>query len=121
VLRGGKPVLVEVTGAVRKVEASLADETYRLWMVQAPLMRSLVGVDTPDVYNRILVADPATATGYVDRIKLFTNAADARVLSVGGEDLRQRLDQLEKELKAVRAALDRIGEALKTDKPPKPE
>jgi hypothetical protein len=106
---------------VRKVEANPAEENYRLWMLQAPVMRSLVDVGAPDIYNRILVADPATATGYADRIKLFTNAADARVLSVGGEDLRQRLDQLEKELKAVRAALDRIGEALKTDKPPKPE
>jgi len=66
-------------------------------------------------------SDPATATGYADRVRLFTNAADARLLTGAGEDLRQRLDQLEKELKAVRAALDRIGEALKTDKPPKPE
>jgi hypothetical protein len=121
VLRGGKAVSIEVTAAVRKVEASPAEENYRLWMLHTPVIRSLVDVGAPEVYNRLLLTDPANATSYADRVRLFMNTADARVLTVGGEDLRQRLDQLEKELKAVRTALDRIGDALKNDKQPKPE
>jgi hypothetical protein len=56
----------------------------------------------------LLTAQPDRASRFVVR----------DVLSVPPEsvDLRQRLDQVEKELNAVRAALDKINETLKADK-----
>ena len=110
VLRGGKPVLIEVTSAVRKVEVSPADDYYHV-------IRYITTTDSAPFTSQYFT-DLSAAAG-LDRALVLQSTP--RVLAAGGEDLRQRLDQLEKELKAVRAALDRIGDALKTDKPPKKE
>jgi serine protease Do len=112
VLRGGKPVLIEVTSAVRKVEVNPADDYYHV-------IRYITTADPAAVYSKYEV--DLSATGNLYKTYVLQDAPVARVLAAGGDDLRQRLDQMEKELKAVRAALDRIGEALKTDKPPKKE
>jgi serine protease Do len=45
----------------------------------------------------------------------------AAYLPPGSEDLQQKLDRLEKELKALRAALDKLSDALKAEKDKKPE
>jgi len=122
VLRGGKPVLVEVTGAVRKVEVNPGEEGYRIWMLpyNNPLYGSMQVVRNegyPTTFAEIFTNNSVASGRYVDNVSILAGAPAARVVAAGGEDLRQRLDQLEKELKAVRAALDRIGEALKTERP----
>jgi serine protease Do len=93
-LRAGKPLTLAVTGAVRKVEASPYQEAIRYWVTpRAPL------------------------NVYLQDYRELRDAAVLERAQVGGaEDLRQRLDNLEKELKALREALDKVSEALKATK-----
>jgi serine protease Do len=89
-LRAGKPVTVQVTGTVRKAEASPPREGVRI-----------LATDLQPMF---------LANGNLVRQELpmrMWATAD------GTDDLRQRLDHLEKELKALREALDKINETLK--------
>jgi serine protease Do len=90
-LHAGKPLTVSVTAAVRMAEADPAIETA----------------------VRFLLATRQPAEDL-----LLTRAARYRAALSQPEshDLRQRLDQVEKELNAVRAALDKINETLKAHK-----
>jgi C-terminal processing protease CtpA/Prc len=95
VLRAGKPVAIPITGAVRKVEAS----------------------SSSDAYYQVLALRQEAAT-LADKID-YVNLANRRVklaARAGGDDLRQRLDQLEQELKAIRAAVDKVNETLQAIK-----
>jgi membrane-associated protease RseP (regulator of RpoE activity) len=82
-LRGGKPVTISVTAAMRQVEATPTQEASLLLFLKAQ----------PNLASRFVMSVPPESV-----------------------DLRQRLDQVEKELNAVRAALDKINETLKADK-----
>jgi membrane-associated protease RseP (regulator of RpoE activity) len=100
-LRAGKPVTIPITGALRKVEAS----------------------PSLDAYYRVLMLNQAAETAaYRSTLagKLSgLNLADRReklAARAGGEDLRQRLEQVEQELKALRAAVDKVNETLKAVK-----
>jgi C-terminal processing protease CtpA/Prc len=88
-LRGGKPVTIPITGAVRKVEASPSQdgEAIRYW------------------YWLVTQQQPEYLATRVNVNNLLTRA--------GSEDLRPRLDQLEKELKALREAVEKLNETLK--------
>jgi C-terminal processing protease CtpA/Prc len=94
-LRAGKALVLPVTGTVRKVEVSAYDDAIRVWML-APTRRGYgsrfgEALQSPGAFHRIGLAAPAS-----------------------GDDLRQRLDRVENELKAIRAALDQVNESLKT-------
>lgn len=94
-LRAGKPMTLQVTGAVRKAEATTPQEAaFRLYAA--------------DLQPWIL-ANGTRMRGDVP-VKVWAAPAD------GTDDLRQRLDHLEKELKALREALDKLNETLKGTK-----
>jgi C-terminal processing protease CtpA/Prc len=112
ILRTGKHLTISVTAAARKVEASPNSEAaYRVFLLnrsEGDLLRyadvarlALVNTPQPTLGTGNTVQSPL---GTVNTIQ--SGAADAN-------DLRQRLDHLEKELTAVRAALDKINETLK--------
>ncbi len=88
-LRGGKPLMLPVTGAVRKVEVNQPEmRTVRLWL----------------------------ANGILNTTSVQANAAGRASTITTAEDVAGRLDRLEQELKALRAALDRLNETIKADK-----
>jgi C-terminal processing protease CtpA/Prc len=96
-LRAGKPMTLQVTGAVRKVEASPPrEETLRFWAT--------------DVQPMFLANSTFTQMPRDVPVKVWAAPAD------GTDELRQRLDHLEKELKALREALDKLNETLKGTK-----
>jgi serine protease Do len=96
ILRGGKPITIEVTAAVRKVEASQPQESLLLWTTRPQALLRYAD-RYADVVNH---AHPDAAT------KVWA-------LTEGGEDVRQRLDRLEKEMQALRATLDKLNDTLK--------
>jgi serine protease Do len=105
VLRGGKPMTIPVTGAVKKVEVDLAQEAalvegdVRLWLVDQP--------------------DPSLSENYI-RLKGLDSGIDPRSPHLG--ELRQRLDRVERELKALRETLERVNQTIKeVNKPTKKE
>ena len=98
ILRAAKPMSLSVTATTRKVETNPnLEATVRLYLNRS------VPVET-----RLDYSTPIDA-----KVVRWRNA-----LAVPAEtdDLRQRLDHVEKELNAVRAALDKINETLKSDK-----
>src|SRR5207245_10904543 len=95
-LRGGKPVTVPVTAAMRKVEAPPTQEASLRVLLTAQ----------PDLAGAVRYRN------FVGGAVRYRNA----LAQPGSDDLRQRLEQVEKELNAVRAALDKINETLKADK-----
>jgi membrane-associated protease RseP (regulator of RpoE activity) len=104
VLRGGKPITLAITGAVRKVEANSPQETtYRLF---------LGALQSPDSHA-------SYANNYLSFGPHLQGPAP-----VNAEDFRQRLDQLEKELKAlhrIETELRDLHKALETrNESPKP-
>jgi C-terminal processing protease CtpA/Prc len=98
-IRAGKPVEIPVAAAVRKVEPTPSQdrEAVRVWLLdqQQP-------------------ANFAFTTGTKLR---HTNVNVSGQVTT--DDLPQRLSQVEKELKALHEALDRLNETLKTSKTPK--
>jgi serine protease Do len=103
-LRAGKPVSLSIVGMVRKVETASSQETLRYWLVDQPINVPIEG---------------AFITAQNPRLSWAVTAA-------GADDVRQRLDQLEKELKALRRieavekelkalheTLEKLSEALK--------
>jgi C-terminal processing protease CtpA/Prc len=92
ILRAGKPLTIPLTPATRTVESRTTEGVFRLWMVD----------------RENLVGKLAAPGGGME-----SSAAN------GSGDVLRRLDQLEKELKALRESLDRINETLKADKGPK--
>jgi serine protease Do len=92
IVRGGKPITMDVTAAVRKVEASQPQESLLLWMTR-----------------------PQPVLRYADVAHLRHPDPEAKVwaLTEGGDDVRQRLDRLEKEMQALRATLDKLNDTLK--------
>jgi C-terminal processing protease CtpA/Prc len=96
ILRAGKHLTFSVTAATKKVEANPNAETsYRLLFL-----------------NRY--EGDAARLGLVNTIQSFPYTVQ-NGQPVDANDLRQRLDHLEKELTAVRAALDKINETLKAN------
>jgi C-terminal processing protease CtpA/Prc len=89
-LRAGKRLTIQVTAAARKVQVSPDQESVRFWMV--PQYRS---------WNRVYAA------------RVLQPEWSKAGAPAGNDELRQRLDNLEKELKAVRSTLDKINETLK--------
>jgi membrane-associated protease RseP (regulator of RpoE activity) len=89
VLRGGKTVTIPITGAVRNVEASAPQEAFRLLLLDQQ------------------------AAAQAQQLSAL-NAAHG--IKVKETDVSRRLDHLEMELKALRAAVDRLNETLKGNK-----
>jgi membrane-associated protease RseP (regulator of RpoE activity) len=100
VLRAGKPVTIPVTAAVRKVEVNPSQEVDVVWTLNQ-------------------VAPVSTRLRYLNHINAAERTAAARMLAGGrgGDDLRQRLDVIEKDLKALQAAVAKLSESLKANKP----
>ncbi len=95
-LRAGKPLTVPVTGSVRQVETNRPQEAFRLWMV-----------------------DQSSGTRPIHGLQLTAPLGLQLTAPAGAEDLGQRLDHVEKELQALRAAVDKLNETLRADKAPK--
>ncbi len=92
-LRGGKSMTIPIAGAVRKVEAS---------------------PPSAEAFGRYLtLRDQNGYTALVNSNVLSDRLAWS---AAGGDDLRPRLDHLEKELKALRAAVEKLNETLKAGK-----
>jgi C-terminal processing protease CtpA/Prc len=86
VLQLGKAVTIPITATMRKVEISPSAEVSILYLTNE-------------------------RTPLVARL-----AGQTLAISADNDDVRQRLDQVEKELNAVRATLDKIHETLKSGK-----
>ena len=112
-LRAGKPVTIFVVAATRKVEAPPNPEAaYRLLF----LNRTGPAGTFYDLGNRTrseLGLVNTIQSGPMDANGLLRQTLAQTGQSADANDLRQRLDHLEKELAAVRAALDKINETLK--------
>jgi PDZ domain len=95
VLRAGKPQTISVTGAIRQGETNLSQESMRLWLLGQP--------SSPATGKFIfsLPQEPLSGTP---------------VAPTGAGDLRQRLDHVEKELHALRIAVDKVNETLRANK-----
>jgi C-terminal processing protease CtpA/Prc len=112
ILRGGKPVTISIVTGTRKVEAPGNAEAYRLFLLKrsAPInaiydLGNQSGVD----FVRSIQGQPYDTNQLLRQSLQNGQSPDTN-------DLRQRLDQLEKELAAVRATLDKINETLKNKK-----
>jgi membrane-associated protease RseP (regulator of RpoE activity) len=101
-LRAGKPLTIPVSGTVRKVEASPPQEGY---------FRVLASDFQPIHVTREPLLLSTNANVNQQNLRFWVGAT-----ATGTEDLPQRLDRLEKELKALREALDKVSEALKATK-----
>jgi hypothetical protein len=97
-LRGGKPVTIPITGAARMVEASLPHEAVRFWVLDQSS-----SANTGGTASQLLEARWKTA---------------AQSNSI---ELRLRLEALEKELKALHHAVDKVNDSLKSGKAAKPD
>jgi C-terminal processing protease CtpA/Prc len=93
-LRAGKPVTLPITAAVRQVEASSSEVAIRYWLL-----------GQQDVPAFVYPHRVSQNLGVYSRVDPEAQATTASVL--------QRLDHLEKELKAVRGTLEQVAEALK--------
>jgi membrane-associated protease RseP (regulator of RpoE activity) len=113
ILRAGKPVTISVLAATRKVEAYPNPEAaYRLLLLNQP-QADLIRFDVPRL-GLVNTAQPALGT--VNTVQSPSGTVNTLQSGpVDANDLRQRLDHLEKELTAVRAALDKINETLKAN------
>ncbi len=97
-VRAGKPLTLTITAATRPVETASTGDAVIL------------------SFNRYLATEPATRNR-VNLNALYAN--DNGVLAdVGpaGDDVRARLERVEKELKAIHVALERLGTAGKGEK-----
>jgi C-terminal processing protease CtpA/Prc len=104
ILHEGKPVTISILTGTRKVEANLNADAYRLFLPNRSVPLNAT------IYRYANVDQPLVDANQLFRLPVQTGQpADAN-------DVRQRLDQLEKELAAVRAALDKINETLKAKK-----
>ncbi len=108
-LRGGKTLTIPIAAAVRQVEPSATQEALRLWMIDR---RDLAG--TTLYHNEVAAAQRNQArAAYVTELGTRLIPANA----ANNDDLRQRLDLLDKELKALRETLDKVNDTLKAGKP----
>ena len=107
ILRAGKPMTINVLPATRKVEVSPNPEAgYRTLLLNtAEVDMARLALGTTIQSGPVVVADQFL------RQSLVQNGQ-----SVDANELRRRLDHLEKELTAVHAALDKINETLKDKK-----
>jgi serine protease Do len=102
ILRAGKPMNIPVAGATRKVETGPAADSVDLFMV------------------RPVYADPslARANDFLRYATLIDRGGKINVNEIYGQpredELRQRLEQMEKELKALHETLEKINESLKS-------
>jgi hypothetical protein len=108
-LRAGEPLTIRLTAAARKVEASPRQETYRLWLSS---------------HQPLVPGDESN----LERYPRVRSEAALRP-PVTSEELKQRLDRLDKELQALRRIagierqlkdlhqeLEQVKEALKAGK-----
>lgn len=96
VLRAGKPLTVPVTPGIRKVDAGPPSAANLRFYVVPDRQRTVWAINS---YN---VAHPVVAPLVPD---------------AGSEEVRHRLDRLEKEMKALRESIDRLVNQLKPDVP----
>ena len=102
ILRGGKPMNISVTAATRKVEAGPAADSVDLLMVRPVYADPSLGTAGSFLrYSTIVDQDGRAYLNTINRQKR-------------DDDIGQRLDQLEKELKALHETLDKINESLKS-------
>jgi C-terminal processing protease CtpA/Prc len=105
ILRGGKPLVIPIMGAVRKVEASPSQdrEAVRLWVFdhEAPTNPSLVLNQRRDA--RLALSTLAGTDPVGQRLDHLERELKAL----------RRLEAVEKELKALREAVDRLHESVK--------
>jgi membrane-associated protease RseP (regulator of RpoE activity) len=121
IIRAGKPMDISVVAATRKVEVPPnADAAYRLLLLNRPegeILRltdvARLGLANTDQLLSPPVNTTQPALGTVIATQSALNMVPIQSGAVDANDLRQRLDQLEKELASVRAALDKINETLK--------
>jgi membrane-associated protease RseP (regulator of RpoE activity) len=114
ILRAGKPLTISVLAATRKVEVPPnPDGAYRfLFLNRSAPINTIYGLANAPQYPTLvntIQSGPGDANFL--RQTLVPNGQPADM-----NDLRQRLEQLEKELAAVRATLDKINETLKDKK-----
>jgi serine protease Do len=102
ILRAGKPMSIPIAAATRKVESGPAADSVDIFMV------------------RPVYADPslARANDFLRYATLIDRGGKINVNEAYGQarddEIRQRLEQVEKELKALHETLDKINESLKS-------
>jgi serine protease Do len=103
ILRAGKPMNISVVGATRKVETSSPEQNFDLFLTSRPVY--LDALNRTDKFLRYALID---RDGKLNINELYGQARD--------DETRQRLELLEKELKALHDKLDKISESLKSVK-----
>lgn len=92
-LRAGKPLTIPITGALRKVQADSTADFYRFAMI--------------DLQSQL---DARRAHAIATKV-------DEKRSASADKELNQRIDQLEKELKALRDTAEKLKESLKKSRP----
>jgi S1-C subfamily serine protease len=106
ILRAGKPVTISILTSTRKVEVNPNSEAgYRVLLL-----------NRAEDHLARLALGTTLQSGPVDFNQSVQKSLVQNGQPVDANDLRQRLEHLEKELTAVRAALDKINETLKANK-----
>src|SRR5262249_3820656 len=101
ILRAGKPMNIPIAGATRKVETSSPAQDFDLLLARPAYFDAINR--TSDFLRYATIIDRG---GRINVNELYAQPRD--------EEIRQRLEQLEKELKALRETLDKINESLKS-------
>ncbi|HLW66184.1 MAG TPA: PDZ domain-containing protein [Gemmataceae bacterium] len=104
ILRAGKPISIPIAAATRKVETSPPDQSFDLFLTTRP-----VYLDTINRSERMLRYATIVDSGGKINVNELSGQRD--------DEIRQRLEQVEKELKALHETLDKINESLKSAKP----
>lgn len=106
-LREGKPMTLAITGASRKPQqANAGTEAFRVWLVDQPTTANAPGfafnptVDYARYVNTMQVNTVAQRLDQVER--------DLKAL--------RRLEEVEKQVKALNAAVEKLTETLRSDK-----
>jgi serine protease Do len=109
ILRAGKPMNIPIAGATRKVETNPPAENVDIFLARPVYM---------DPLNRANDFLRYATNDYLRYATIIDRSGKLNVNEIYGqpEEIRQRLDQLDKELKALHETLDKINETLKSGK-----
>jgi C-terminal processing protease CtpA/Prc len=101
ILRAGKPMNIPIAGATRKVETSPPAENFDLYLTRPVYLDAINRTDAFLRYATIV-----DRAGKLNLNEVYGQPRD--------EEIRQRLEQVEKELKALHETLEKINESLKS-------
>lgn len=104
-LREGKPLALPITGAVRKAQATPPAEAARLWLMDQPV-RTNPAINAGYILDYGRNATSNRADGVTQRLEQLERELKAL----------RRLEEVEKEIKALNSAVENVNKLLKANK-----